>query len=235
MPIPNLNEATIRHHATSQSFERGEAYYRSHAVATLTQRGNTLQAEVEGSEVHPYRVTFQFDTAGFTFADCTCAYNYGGWCKHIVAAALVCLHQPEKIEQRLPLERLLDRLDHLQTQRLVQNLVEDYPELIETIERHVNLIATPTPSKQPSPSSDRTTIDPPPFRRQVQQILRDGLRRLEEGWEEDPITDDILPLIQQAEELIERGDSYNALVVLQSIASSCCHNKYSGSRSYEVQ
>lgn len=51
MPIPKLTETTIRHHATAQSYDRGEAYYRSGAVITLIGRGNTLLAQIEGNEV----------------------------------------------------------------------------------------------------------------------------------------------------------------------------------------
>jgi hypothetical protein len=50
MSIPSINLATIRCNATPQSFERGEQSYRAGAVAALTQWGNLLQVEVEGSE-----------------------------------------------------------------------------------------------------------------------------------------------------------------------------------------
>ena len=102
MSIPQLSETTIRRQATAQSFERGKAYFQSGAVGHLQQRGNTLQAEVEGSEVEPYTVCLTFDKGGLTSADCSCAYSFEGWCKHIVATALVCVHQPESIEERPP-------------------------------------------------------------------------------------------------------------------------------------
>jgi len=75
MALPNLTPATIQYHATEPSFTRGESYFRSGAVVSLTQRQQTLQAEVEGNEVTPYRVTIDFDGGGVTHADCTCAYN----------------------------------------------------------------------------------------------------------------------------------------------------------------
>jgi uncharacterized Zn finger protein len=83
-------------------------------VVALTQRGNQLQAEVEGTEVQPYRVTVQFDTVGVSSAQCTCPYDYGGWCKHIVATLLTYSRQPNTIEERPTLVQLLDRLDHVQ-------------------------------------------------------------------------------------------------------------------------
>jgi uncharacterized Zn finger protein len=131
MAISKLSEASIRRHTTAKILERGESYYHSGAVSALIQRGNTLQAQVQGNEVHPYRVICSFDDSGIKQANCTCPYDFGGWCKHIVAVLLLSLRQPESIEQRPSLERLLDRLDLVQTQCLVQDLVAKQPELID--------------------------------------------------------------------------------------------------------
>ncbi|MBS3026992.1 MAG: hypothetical protein HCA25_07835 [Dolichospermum sp. DET50] len=49
------------------------------------------------------------------------------------------MREPEKIEERPTLEQLLNRLDFLQTQRLLQELVENHPEMIEDIDEFVNL------------------------------------------------------------------------------------------------
>jgi uncharacterized Zn finger protein len=134
MPTPNFSEASIRRNATAQVFDRGERYYQSGAVGDLVQRGNQIQALVEGSEAEPYRVTLQLDSGGITAAICTCPYDFEGWCKHLVATALVCIRQPQAIEERPTLEKLLDRLDHSQTQRLVQAIVAEYPETSDDAE-----------------------------------------------------------------------------------------------------
>lgn len=221
MPIPKISDATLRRNANIRSFERGEGYYRAGAVTALTQRGNLIQADVEGTEVQPYQVTLHFDQGGITSVYCTCAYSNEGWCKHIVATLLVCSRQPETIQERPPLERLLDQLDHVQTQRLVQQLVAEQPKLIDAIDRHISLITVPTPQKQSVKPARRTTLDPSPFRRQVQQILRDVLHGYEEGWEEDPLTDNLLEVIQTAQGFSERGDGNNALVILEAITDAC--------------
>ena len=116
MNISKLNEATIRTYANAKSMQRGEDYYRQGYVTSLTQRGNTLYAEVEGSDIQSYRVNLNFCDRGFTSATCTCPYNFDGYCKHIVAAMLVCLRQPARIEERPTLKQLLDRLNEIQTQ-----------------------------------------------------------------------------------------------------------------------
>jgi uncharacterized Zn finger protein len=219
----NLTETILRRHATAQSFDRGAAYYKSGAVASPTLRGQVLQADVEGSDVQPYRVTVEFDQGGVTIAHCTCEYSYEGWCKHIVAMLLVCLRQPDRVEQRPTLAQLLDRLNPLQTQQLVQTLVNAHPELIDDIDRY---LITPAP-KNTSPAAKavrQTEIDPVPFRRRVRQIIRDGLRYLEDGFEEDPITENIEVVIQDAEAFSEAGDGNSAVVILEAITQACAED-----------
>lgn len=240
MPIPKFTENTIRYNTTPKSLERGEACYLNRTIDAITLRGNILQAKVEGSESQPYRVRIGFENQGFTELTCTCAYSMDGWCKHVVATLLVCLRQPQKIAERPTLEHLLDRLNHQQTQLLLQNLVAEQPELIDRIDSHITRIAGSTPSQQPSKvpsqqpskvSSEQlskvpstTSINTTPYRTQVRQILRDGVRYLEDGCEEDMIESDILDLIAEAQEFSQNDDANNALAILQSITETCIKN-----------
>ncbi|BAZ32224.1 zinc finger SWIM domain-containing protein [Cylindrospermum sp. NIES-4074] len=223
MSISNISEFTIRRHTNTKSFQRGEAYYTGGAVLNVIQRGNLLQAEVNGAEAKPYRVCLNLDNDGLASGSCTCAYDFEGWCKHIVATMLVCVRQPESIEQRPTLEKLLDCLDHIQTQHLLQELVAAHPQLIEAIDQHVSWMTTnPTPKKQPT--QPRNTVNPAPFRQQVRQIIRDGLRYLEDGCEEDPISEELLSLVQTAVDFSEQGDGDNAIAILEAITSTCAEN-----------
>ncbi|MEH2216307.1 MAG: SWIM zinc finger family protein [Nostoc sp.] len=224
MSIPQITEFTIRRHANTKSFQRGEAYYKAGAVNAVTQRGHLLQAEVAGTEARPYHVNLSFDDSGLTSANCTCAYNFDGWCKHIVATMLVCARESENIEQRPTLEQLLDRLDRSQTQRLLQELVKEYPPLIEAIDRHVGWMTNPMVEQTTIRSVRRLTIDPAAFRRQVRQIIRDAVRYFEEGCEEDPIAEDLLNVVQTAVDFSERGEGENAIAILEAITFTCVEN-----------
>ncbi|MBD3881682.1 SWIM zinc finger domain-containing protein [Phormidium tenue FACHB-886] len=222
----SISEATIRRYANDKSFQRGEAYFQAGAVSSLTRRGNQLQGEVEGNQADSYRVTFQFDQGEVTSTHCTCPYDFDGWCKHLVAAALVCTHQPQQIEERPSLNQLLDRLNLIQTQRLVQSLVEEHPQLIDAIDRLTQGLTTPPAKAAPQQKSPRrTAIDPAPFRRQVQRLLYDARRELEDVYlEEDPVTDALLEIVQQAQNFSQQGDGYSALVILEAIATTCISN-----------
>ncbi|WP_148220442.1 SWIM zinc finger family protein [Nostoc punctiforme] len=224
MSIPQITEFTIRRHANTKSFQRGEAYYEAGAVHTVTQRGHLLQAEVAGTEARPYHVNLSFDSSGLTSANCTCAYNFDGWCKHIIATMLVCVRDSESIEQRPTLEQLLNRLDNIQTQRLLQELVKEYPLLIEAIDRHVGWMTNPIVEQTSIKPLRHRSIDPAPFRRQVRQIIRDAVRYFEEGGEEDPIAEELVSVVQTAVAFSERGEGENAIAILEAITFTCVEN-----------
>ncbi|QLE50662.1 SWIM zinc finger domain-containing protein [Nostoc sp. C057] len=224
MSIPQITEFTIRRHANTKSFQRGEAYYEAGAVHAVTQRGHLLQAEVAGTEARPYHVNLSFDSSGLTSANCTCAYNFDGWCKHIIATMLVCVRDSESIEQRPTLEQLLNRLDNIQTQRLLQELVNEYPPLIDAIDRHVGWMTNPIVEQTSIKPLRRRTIDPAPFRRQVRQIIRDAVRFFEEGCEEDPIAEELVSVVQTAVAFSERGEGENAIAILEAITFTCVEN-----------
>jgi uncharacterized Zn finger protein len=93
MAIPGLSAGLIRQKATAESFRRGQDYHRRHAVISLERDDDVLEAQVQGSGREPYQVRITFDEKGITDAECSCPYDWGGWCKHIVAALLACLPQ----------------------------------------------------------------------------------------------------------------------------------------------
>src|SRR5437588_647533 len=137
MTIPKLSEATVRQCASTESFQRGQEYYQQGAAQSLILRGMVLSAEVEGSDALPYIVRCTFDANGIATTSCTCPYDWGGWCKHIVATCLAIIHRPELIEERPTLDTLLSGLDRDKLQALLFKLVERQPSLVEVIEAQV--------------------------------------------------------------------------------------------------
>src|SRR5215208_2902303 len=99
MPPRDLSEALIRQHASPESFQRGREYAREGAVVSLTRRGDVLQGEVEGSQPTPYRTRVALDAGGVADVGCECPYNWGGWCKHVVATLLTWIDGPEAVEE----------------------------------------------------------------------------------------------------------------------------------------
>ena len=129
-----LHIGTIERHAEPRIIERGEQYYADGAVLSLIRRGDVVHAEVAGSDIDPYRVQVMLDGEDLDDAICTCPYDWGGWCKHIVAVLLTLLHEPEAVEERPALTDTLGRLTKDRLIALIETLVRDHPALIDEME-----------------------------------------------------------------------------------------------------
>lgn len=231
MSTIKATEATMRRYADSQSLQRGLEYYHEGAVDNLIVRGNTLSAEVEGSEPEPYTVQITFGPGDKVIAECTCPYEWGGWCKHIVAAMYAYLHEPEAVEERPALEALLSPLNRDSLQALLLHLAQNHPDLIAEMEQQIPQIvsaappaASPTLSPTSTPSPSRPApVDPATVRKLVRSALKsvgqddeesyywddyDGLGDLQEG---------INPLLEMADAFLAVGDSRGALPILEAI------------------
>ena len=130
---PVITEDDILANVTESSFERGRTYYKSEMVESAFQRGNRLFAEVIGSEWEPYRVGVALQEDDFS-ASCTCPYDWGGYCKHIVAVLLTFIHDRDRITVRAPIEDLLSKLDTGELKTLVIRMVESDPRLADVVD-----------------------------------------------------------------------------------------------------
>jgi uncharacterized Zn finger protein len=227
--IPGLSEAAIRANASPDSFSRGYSYFENGAVADVALRGGTIQGQVEGSQYTPYRVNISFGQSGVTSASCTCPYDWGGWCKHIVAVLLTCLHEGEDIETRPALDELLAELDRAQLQAMLVGLAERNPELADAIERQAALLrlANAAPqARQAGGSVRRSPIDQESIRRQVRIIMQSAERDEDDYYndyyddESDPgegIAAQVREILSQAERFTSGGDAHSALAILEAI------------------
>jgi len=92
--IPTIEQ--IRKLCTESSFERGIEYFRGDSVRGLEQFGNRITSVVEGTS--DYEVTIRMDKEDIE-ASCTCPYDWGGYCKHIVATLLALSENYKKIKK----------------------------------------------------------------------------------------------------------------------------------------
>ena len=81
----NVTQDTITDRCTEAVFERGENYYQDGHVQQVDRFDDLVTATVEGSRL--YDVTIEFDGRS-PDTRCTCPYDGGGDCKHIVAVLL---------------------------------------------------------------------------------------------------------------------------------------------------
>ena len=132
--LHEVTEDLILKKVTEKSFRRGKAYYESEMVESVIHRGSRLFAEVLGNDEDLYYVGIALREDDFD-ASCTCPYDWGGYCKHIVAVLLTWIHDRAAVSLRTPIEDLLASLDAEGLRALVFKIIESNPELSETVDR----------------------------------------------------------------------------------------------------
>lgn len=223
MLLPKITELSLSRYANLKSLEKGESYYKTGAVLSIANRGNLIQAVVSGNEPQPYQVGVTFNRERISKVNCTCKYENDGWCKHIVAALLVCLRDPEKIEELPTLEELLNRLNLVQTQNLLQELVTQEPDLLDRIELIINRMIAPKPTVNIK-QVPAVTVNIKSYIKRVEQIFKDASSSWEEEWEENPVSDELSEMIDEIEIFIDKGNIPNALALLEAFTATCAEN-----------
>ena len=59
--------------------------------------------------------------------------QYEGWCKHIIAALLMSLEDPDCTKIEVPLEELLKPLSKQRLQKLLLNLAQEHPHIYQEV------------------------------------------------------------------------------------------------------
>lgn len=219
-----ITEADIRALASGESIDRGYAYYQSGSVSDLVRRGNLLSARVEGSEYEPYQVQVTLSEAGIVNTSCTCPYDWGGICKHIVAVLLALIHNEGAIEEKPSLETLLAGLSAEQLRQALLGLAARDADIVEAIEREVGL-AQKTPAAGAAASVVPIQADINAIYREIDKDFRQssGARQHRDSWyydeyegmEIDP-TLIIQPHLERVQAFLDAGDVETAAAVISA-------------------
>lgn len=178
----NLSEKDIQARASAQSFAKGQSYYRSGCVEDVVRRGDVVTASVEGSEYEPYQVQITLDetgvAGGIADASCTCPYDWGGDCKHIVAVLLALVHRDEMVEEKPALETLLAGLTEAQLRQVLLYVAADRPDVTAAVEREVEWLqkrpatATSAALSASVPGPSIAAVDETAVRREISKDFR---------------------------------------------------------------
>lgn len=220
MSLPNLTESMIRASASTQSFQRGQEYYEGGAISNTAIQGSVLTGECEGTSAPYYSVRVELDEGGVVAAHCTCPYEFGGYCKHIVALLLTYLHAPQQFAIRAEPAEMLAELDRDDLIALLTKLLRDRPELHDWLEA-----AMTTPTRSKTSKARHTKVDPEVYRRQIRNILHslDGMRASEAYWHVGGIADELRTVVETAKQFLEAGDAETALEILLTLADEAGH------------
>ena len=208
MVLPKITESMIRAGAGPESFHRGEEYYRDGAISNTVIQGTLLSGECAGTYAPYYRVQVELDEAGIAEASCTCPYEFGGYCKHVVALLLAYLHHPNSFMARKAPAELLADLDHNDLVVILTKLMQEQPELCDRIEA---LILVPSRSRK-----KRKKVDIEVYRRHVIGIVHslDGMRMSEAYWHVGDLANQLHEVQQSAVKFLAAGDTEAALEIL---------------------
>lgn len=168
--MSGVSENDIQGRATAQSFAKGQSYYRNGYVSDVVRRGDVVTAVVAGSEYEPYQVQITLDETGVVDASCTCPYDWGGDCKHIVAVLLALVHHAEVVSEKPALETLLAGLTEAQLRQVLLHVAADRPDVTAAVEREVEWL-----QKQPTtavPEQLAVTVDVTAVRREIGKDFR---------------------------------------------------------------
>lgn len=190
--LPRLTEAHIRGLASERSFERGETYYRDGAILEPIRQALGLRAQCEGSDYEPYQVDATLAEGGIAETSCTCPYDHGGICKHVVALLLTYVHKPQAFRSIPPLAALLAGRTQEELIALIGEMIKREPELLSLVE----LSVATEQARQGEP------LDVKAFCRHVRRALRHERQHAVEK--------DLRVLRDAATRLAEAGDWPNA-------------------------
>src|SRR5215217_4180913 len=160
--LPQLTESHVRKLASEKSFERGKTYYRDGAILEPVRQGMELRAYSEGSDYKPYLVSATLAKSGIAETSCTCPYDHGGICKHIVALLLTYVHKPQAFRAIQPLKELLVERSKEELVALISEMIKREPELMSVVE----LSAATQQARQGKP------IDAAVYRRQARRAMQ---------------------------------------------------------------
>jgi uncharacterized Zn finger protein len=209
--MTTLTESTLRSYASEQSFERGREYYRSGAIYNTIRQANTLLADCVGTETYHLRV--ELDEAGIQSASCTCPYEFGGYCKHLVALLLTYIHKPGEFIERKSIAALLENVDKAALVAILTKLADRNPELYTWLETSlpVAVVAGKDANSQPKPISQ---VSEPAWRQRIKNVLRPGRGYYDDYESACSTSSDLDEITNSATEILAVGDAQGAITIL---------------------
>ena len=207
-----LTESTICSYANAQSFERGREYYSSGAIYNTVRQGNILLAECVGTDTYHLRV--ELDEGGLQSASCTCPYEFGGICKHLVALLLTYIHTPGEFIERKTIPALLENVDKAALVAILAKLADRQPELYTWLETSlpVAVIAAIGKESQPKPVSQ---VSEQTWCKRIKNVFRQG------GYDDYEssygVSSELDEIVNSAAEILAAGDAQGAITILLAL------------------
>lgn len=217
-----VTEESIRELATGKIFNRGKDYFKEGSVCNIYSIEDTIEAYVEGSDYHPYKVQIEFDQSGIKgepFCSCPYAEDFNDVCKHIVAVLLTALKKPKTIEPREKLSNTLKNLNKSYLIQLIEAMLKTESSLDFFVEDFIQDRLKKTDKKSNS-LKKKSKLNFKKYKTETIEIVHslNGLSSYEAYWNVGSVVRSIQELIKKAHHFLKKGDGENAISILTGIA-----------------
>jgi len=213
-----MTENILKSLSSPESFTRGHDLYQSDAVFDTFRQGDLLTGKCKGSSAPFYMLRVQLDEGGIQEASCTCPYDWGGYCKHIIALMLTYMHNPDAFIEQKNIKELLGQLDKDGLVYLITKIVDKNPDLYSWLQ---TAIPAASAKSQPTQQRDKrkTEVSKTAYKRQIQSILHSlqGYRMSEAYWMMGGMVDQLNHVRDTAYDFLEADDAHGALVILTTL------------------
>ncbi len=211
-----ITESNLAAYASTESFARGMRLYRSDAIFDTCRQGDMLFGKCEGSSFPYYEVQAQLDEGGIQDASCSCPYDWGGFCKHIVALLLTYIHKPKVFVVEKSAAELVSDLDKQSLVSLIDKLVEKDPSFYSQLKASILALGSTRESTQ-SGTTRKTQVSEADYRKQIVRILRslDGYRPSQAYWMMGGMVSELRQVLDSAVVFLCAGDAEAALTILK--------------------
>ena len=196
------------------SFEKALDLYYSDAVFDTFSKGDTLEGKCEGRGQPFYQVDIELDNGLVSNAYCTCPYDWGGYCKHIIALLLTYIDDPTKFVIEVDLDSCLMALDRDQ----LINLVKQMASHSKTVNDLAQRILKETSTQQSGKRSGKITSKPN-YKKRIQEIFNrvTRLRMSEAYWMMPEIVAELDQMHEIDFDFYNSGDVQSALEILTTL------------------
>jgi uncharacterized Zn finger protein len=213
-----MTENILKSLSSPESFTRGHDLYQSDAVFDTFRQGDLLTGKCKGSSAPFYQIHVQLDEGGIQEASCTCPYDWGGYCKHIVALMLTYVHSPDAFIEQKNINELLGQLDKDALVHLITKMVDKNPDLYSWLQTDIPAVSAKSQPAQQR-NKRKTEVSKTVYKRQIQSILHSlqGYRMSEAYWMMGGMGDQLDHVRDTAYDFLEADDAQGALIILTTL------------------
>lgn len=213
-----ITESAIQSASTAASFARGYELYRGGAIFDTFIQGQILTGKCQGSSTPYYHVQVKIDDGGFKEAFCQCPYDWGGYCKHLIALMLTYIHDPDEFVELQSATTLLSGMEKEDLVKLVVKMIGDDPNKNFQLQNDLQVIGENKGEGSPQ-KKRKTTVKKADYRRKIRYILHslDGYRPSEAYWMVPGMVHQLIEVRDSAALFLNDGDAEGALVILTTL------------------